>query len=104
VTKAIVPRSEESAARIQHAIDTIMQAFDGCTKEELAATLCAVAAAGGFYDEALRFATIAKERRDAFVRAGGPDAFVHVGDGGRVPKHPLRDDAPTATTGGEDKA
>jgi hypothetical protein len=62
---------EESRARIRHAMKCIRQAFEGAAKEELAAFMCAMATESGFYDEAIRFAEIAKTQRDAIMRAGG---------------------------------
>jgi len=61
----------KSRERIDRAHDAIMAAFAGCTKEELCAALCAVAASSGLYDEAIRFAELAKVHRDAIVHAGG---------------------------------
>jgi hypothetical protein len=63
--------SEESRSRVHQTLAIVRQAFEGSTKEELAAFMCSIAAEGGFYDEAIRFAEIAKAHRDAIFRAGG---------------------------------
>jgi len=63
--------SEESQERVRQAVALTRQAFEGATKEEMAAFLCAISAESGFYDEAIQFAEFAKTHRDAIVRAGG---------------------------------
>ena len=71
MTESTSALSTESQSRIRNAIMLVQRAFEGFSKEEMAAFLCALAAENGFYDEAIRFAEIAKTQREAIVRAGG---------------------------------